>query len=287
MKMSEAQRVGTGVDHPVSGRASPVPQAPDCAVLPKSAQTSLIELAVLGALVEFVLWVLGPRLTGNVPLVAFYWLLVAFGAGWVLWWSPFHLHCDSPHRRGWRRPGEPACRQGTFGEAWPSYLGVTAGLLLLIVVAGMLRNGAVHSGLGLDAVARRLAIYLVFGTVQAMLFFGFAMARFQDVAGIDGRALTPGKRLAATGMAALYFAVLHLPNLPLMGASLVAGFVWGNLFIARPNVWLLGASHAVLGTALHAVVGFSARIGPFYHHPEHHILRVVVPGLRAFIGSRF
>ena len=65
------------------------------------------------------------------------------------------------------------------------------------------------------------------------------------------------------------------------------GLAWSWLYQARPNLVLVGVSHAVLGTMTHSVLGLYTRIGPFYAHPEGHILRNVAPGLKALIGNLY
>ena len=47
-------------------------------------------------------------------------------------------------------------------------------------------------------------------------------------------------------MAAVLFALVHVPNLPLMFLTLVGGIVWTWVYARAPNLFVLGLSHGVM-----------------------------------------
>lgn len=83
------------------------------------------------------------------------------------------------------------------------------------------------------------------------------------------RTVLASRRLSAA-MAALLFSTVHLPNLPLVGATIVAGYVWCRLYEREPNLFTLAVSHALLALFLQASWPASwlhdLRIGPGYLH---------------------
>ena len=243
------------------------------------------EIAVLSTLYGLTLWIVGPYVATNAWAVAFYWAAVAFAASLILWVSPFVLHRDPPSLRGWGRRRERD-DPGRAANAWPSYLALTVVAAVALVAAAAIRDPALAAHVAWPRFWAKLVIYLVYGTIQAMVFFGWLQTRLRTtLAALVGREpLT--RPLVAVAVASL-FALAHAPNWPLAALSLGVGFAWSWLFYARPNVLLMGISHGVLGAILSVVVGFYTRIGPFYAHPAGWIARYAIPGLRDLTGDLF
>ncbi|HWA60926.1 MAG TPA: CPBP family glutamic-type intramembrane protease, partial [Caulobacteraceae bacterium] len=175
---------------------------------------------------------------------------------------------------------------GRVRNAWPSYLVVTATAAVALLAACWIRDPAFVAHTDWRSAALKLAIYLVYGPIQAIAFFGYVQTRLRAAFA----SVMPGAvqaRLATAAAVAGLFALAHAPNWPLAGMTLTMGLVWSWLFWARPNVLLLGASHAVLGTITYSVLHLYTRIGPFYAHPEGHIVRAAIPGLQRLVGDLF
>jgi membrane protease YdiL (CAAX protease family) len=245
----------------------------------------LAEIAVLGALFAFTLWVAGPHVVDGGAALAVYWAAVAVTTVTVLWLSPIVLHQDPPSLRGWgwgRRPDDP----GVGRNAWPSYLAFTVAASAALLTATAIRDPGFVAHTPWPRVGAKFLIYLVYGGVQAMVFFGYLQTRLRTALGAfitRDRALRPLVALATAGL----FAAAHAPNWPLASLVLAAGLGWSWLFFARPNLLLMGISHAVLGTLVYSVLGLFTRIGPFYAHPAGHIARYAIPGLHALVGDLF
>jgi membrane protease YdiL (CAAX protease family) len=171
-------------------------------------------------------------------------------------------------------------------NAWPSYLVLTALAGAALVVAAWVRDPALIAHVVWPRFAAKPVIYLVYGTVQAVVFFGWLQTRVRTIAArlvSDARLVRPLAALTVAGL----FAAAHTPNWPLAALSLGAGLVWSWLYFARPNVLLMGASHGVLGAIVYVILGLYTRIGPFYAHPQGWIARYAIPGLHDLVGDLF
>lgn len=244
----------------------------------------LVEIAALSATFLVILWVIGPRVAVDPAALAAYWLGVAVWAVVIVWLSPF-LHRDPPELRGWGRSWRQGA-PGAAGAAWRPYLWTTLLGAVGLMTAVAIRDPGFVGHTRWWSVLHKLAIYLVYGPFQALVFFGYIQTRMRTAAGAimaGGAAM----RVLVCALTAGLFALAHAPNWPLTGLALVSGLVWSWLFYARPNVLLLGVSHAVLGTITYSILGLYTRIGPFYAHPEGRIIRSAIPGLKALVGDLF
>jgi hypothetical protein len=237
----------------------------------------LAELAAAGGLFVFMLWGVGPRIAAGGGLtLGLFWAAFGLLAVLVAWLSPIVLHADPPALRGWGR-GRGARDPGAIRNAWPRYALLTLiGVAVIVALAALSDPGfARHIAWGDAAV--KLAVYLVSGTLQDLAVFGFALTRLRTAltAGM-GPTWPPARALSALTIAAV-FAAAHAPNWPFAILVFAGGAALAWLFWSRPSVLMAGASHAVLGTALHAALKLNMRIGPFYAHPQGHILRHVLP----------
>ncbi len=243
------------------------------------------EILLLGAAFGFVLWVAGPVVATEGWALAAYWIAMTAFAVTVLWLSPVAWHSDPPSLRGWGL-GRPADDPGAIRNAWPSYLGFTAVMSAALLALVVARDPAFAVHTNWPRVAAKFLIYLAWGAVQAMVFFGWAQTRLRTAFAAviaDPRLVRP---LTAGALATL-FAAAHAPNWPLAALAFGIGLGWSWLFYARPSVALMGLSHATLGTIVYSVLGLFTRIGPFYAHPEGHLAREAIPGLKALVGDLF
>ncbi|MDX1642463.1 MAG: CPBP family glutamic-type intramembrane protease, partial [Balneolaceae bacterium] len=130
--------------------------------------------------------------------------------------------------------------------------------------------------------------YLFFGTVQSIVFFGFILTRLRIiVTQYLGSDVQFQHKLFVVVLTATLFSLFHIPNVALMACTFFAGICWAWIFYKRPNILLMGISHAILGTILHQVVQLHMRIGPFYENSDLYVLREVIPGLKKLIGDLF
>lgn len=249
---------------------------------------SCAEVALVMAALEFGIWIMGPLVVRDHSFIPHYWLLVSLCGLYILWISPRIVNGDPAAIRGWGWRNEPNLGPGRWSLAWRGYAAVTIVVGAMLVAAGWLRDPAIWERINPGTFAVRLGGYIAWGTAQALIFFGFIHTRIREAIPVPAFKGGEYAHQAATGLAtALVFSAAHLPNWPLMGFTLAAGLIWSFLFYWRPNVWLLGLCHALLGTLLHQFVRIPMRIGYFYHEPHGYIMRTVVPGLADFIGHRF
>jgi hypothetical protein len=248
----------------------------------------ILEISVLSIFFFSFLWLLGPRIE-TIPFMHLgYWMLVISGGIYLLWISPVLLHRDPPEWRGWGGRGPDGHCPGAFKHAWRDYLVFTViGAAALLAYAWRAEpDKLIH--VDWYGVKIKFIGYGGFGGAEDALFFGFVLLRFRTMIPLTAgsRSALQHRFLVAMATASL-FAACHFPNKPLMAISLLGGFCGSWIFYLRPNILLIGLGHAVIGTLLHRVVQLYMRIGPFYAHPELHILRHVVPGLRGFAGDLF
>jgi membrane protease YdiL (CAAX protease family) len=76
---------------------------------------------------------------------------------------------------------------------------------------------------------------------QQFILQGFINRRAQMVLG-------PGLRSIL--LVAIVFSVVHLPNLPLAGITLLGGLVWAAVYQREPNLFALALSHSIVSIAL-------------------------------------
>lgn len=73
----------------------------------------------------------------------------------------------------------------------------------------------------------------------------------------------------SAAVAALMFSGAHVPNLVLMAATLVGGFILSEVFTRHPSIWPLALTQAVGGLLIAAVVPapliHQMRVGPGYY----------------------
>ncbi len=242
------------------------------------------EVAVFVSAYFAAVWLIAPRVAEAWAAIS----IVGLTTGAVVligWLSPTVLHGDPPALRGWGRVTPP--QRGAARVAWPLYAALTAGgIAVTAVLALLIRGPEGIQHIAWDGLPWRLARYLVFAQIQAMMVFGFILTRLRTALGAF---VVPGFGLQGLTclLTASIFCSLHLPNWPLVGLTFAVGLVWAWAFYTYPSILLVGISHAVLGAATQVILGLSTRIGPFYAHPDQYVFRALIPGLTELIGGRF
>ena len=179
-------------------------------------------------------------------LIAFFSSLV-FG---YLWWGRFEyfksellfavyvLSAAALAFSHWRfkdRLPSIGLRLDNLGHALRAAALPTLALAAVISLLGM-ASGMLQIGHG-----RMAWIYLPWALLQQYVLQAFILRRFQTLWQRDWAAILS---------AAFLFALFHLPNYPLMAASLAGALVWCRLFVQRSNLLSVGLSHALLGILL-------------------------------------
>lgn len=242
------------------------------------------ELAVFLSAYFAAVWLVAPRVSEAWAAITIV-VLTTGAVVLIAWLSPIALHADPPALRGWGPVTPP--QRGAAGVAWPLYAALTAGGLAVTAgLALLIRGPEGMQHIAWDGLPWRLARYLVFAQIQAMMVFGFILTRLRTALSVS---VVPGlsPQSLTCLLTASIFCSLHLPNWPLVGLTFAVGLVWAWAFYRYPSILLVGISHAVLGATTQVVLGLSTRIGPFYAHPDQYVYRAIIPGLTELIGGRF
>jgi hypothetical protein len=244
----------------------------------------LAEVAALSALFLGGMWLVGPKVGVDPAATPIYWTMVATGA-LILWVSPFVIHRLPPEICGWSfnaKRDDP----GAIKNAWPWYAAFTLAAALLLIAIAWWRDPAFLSKIDWAGASIKFVGYIFSGLLQAFAFFGVILTRFRRAIPVPATAPWSHQLLVAAATTAV-FVSFHYPNWQVMLLCLGCGLGWSLMFYSRPNVLLLGVSHAVLGTLTHSVVKVSTRIGPFYWDPDHYVVRNAIPWLKAIIDNRY
>jgi membrane protease YdiL (CAAX protease family) len=154
------------------------------------------------------------------------------------------------------------CSMWLRGER-PSDLGLTWGhaqkaARLLALPTGL--SSAILLGIGwwaeslhlYDEFARALLLLPLSGIAQQTILQGVLHRRLREVFPLAGgetshpSPLTRQTHWVAIGLTAVFFSLLHAPNGPLMGLTLVGGLIWSWVYDRAPNLPLLGISHGLI-----------------------------------------
>jgi membrane protease YdiL (CAAX protease family) len=83
------------------------------------------------------------------------------------------------------------------------------------------------------------ALYPLWGLAQQFLLNALLARNLRPFLGDRAVVLT----------AAAFFSLAHAPDWPLMGLTFAIGLPWVWLYLRRPNLWVLGLWHGLLGAA--------------------------------------
>lgn len=141
------------------------------------------------------------------------------------------LHGDGPREGGIRLDNVVA----SLREVVP---------VLLLLLGGVALVGWAVDGWHADLpgrTLRRAGRYLLYGPAQQYLLLGFLLRRLLQTGLASPRAIA---------VSAALFALVHLPNWPLVAVTFVLGLVSGTLFLRRPNIFVLGLMHGTLAVLI-------------------------------------
>ncbi len=122
-----------------------------------------------------------------------------------------------------------------FGTAVKLLLGPMLLVAALLIGIGFLTS-SLHFG---QRFWLSLLLLPWWGLTQQYILQGFIYRRLKLIAGAEKNTLT-------IFLAALLFALVHAPNVPLMLLTLIGGLVWTWVYARAPNLFALGLSHALM-----------------------------------------
>ena len=163
----------------------------------------------------------------------------------------------------WRRPGLDGLGLGWRGFAPSLWILPAAVVLSVVGVAAAKYAGTFHTLYALDF--SHVGGYVLWTLYQQFLLQDFFTPRLSSVISSN----------AAIGIAAVLFALAHLPNIPLVLATLVWGAVSCALFRRYRNLYVLGLAQGLLGLCFAVCVPdvwlHHMRVGLGYlrYHPMH------------------
>lgn len=161
--------------------------------------------------------------------------------------------------RGHRRRGESAhdlgFRLDNLGQSARQVFSIVGPLLLLMTILGLWMGWNREPPIA--RLLTRAALMPLFGVVQEYALLAFYLRRFEEV-------LPSGR--APVLAAASVFALLHLPNSPLVALSFIAGLGACWFYRRTPNLWVLGVAHGLLSITvamfLAKLLVFGLKVGP-------------------------
>jgi hypothetical protein len=203
----------------------------------------LVELGVAYVLIMATIWTANP-IQHVLYWVSFAWILIT---SWA------------------RHEGWTALGLGTTGLL-PSLWIVGAALLSACVAALVaLKTHTLHPLHGPTPLVEHIGGYVIWALMQQFILQSYFLLRLLR--------LMPGKP-APVAMAALLFALAHLPNPILTPITLVWGVISSLLFLRYRNIYSLGIAHGILGLCLAVTVPNSLHhhmrvgLGYYRYHPS-------------------
>lgn len=128
-------------------------------------------------------------------------------------------------------------------------------LFILSIVCGWMKN------ITITQTALNFSTYLIWAPIQQFVFNGYFVLRLETTIG------TSYSRLVAL-VAAILFAMIHLPNPFLMGVTFIGGYIAAIFYLKYRDLYSLGLAHAILGTILNITLPYwithGLVVGPNY-----------------------
>jgi hypothetical protein len=225
----------------------------DLAVAPGK-RRALLELAIPYGLILLVIWT--PR-----PVQKMLWWIAAAAIVAIFW-----ISFDRMKQLGLRTAG-------FFRSLWVAGAAlIVAGVAVLVAIH--LHTLHLPNG-GALAFVKTYWAYALWACVQQLLLQGFFLPRCQRL--LKGTT-------SATLLAAVLFALAHLPNPVLTPVTLIWGFAACLLFLHYRNLYPLAMAHAIVGVAIGITipgpVDHNMRVGLgylTYHNPAQNPARLASP----------
>ncbi len=227
-----------------------------------------------------------PRFFAGVELALFFvlWVLTIWGAwkfsgatvwtaGGIFGLTVTILGSALMRRPGWKNSGF------RLDNLWPAL--ARAGLITLCLLAPFAAAVKVKGYIFPPLSGGEMIGALALGILQQAFFLGYLFQRWNTLV---------RSPVLAVILNALSFALVHLPHLPLVALTVLAGLFFGALFVRLPNVFAIGLAHGVLslfgGPMLYFVAVLqTTQIGPAELAPLATTLaRELQPGDRIGIG---
>jgi membrane protease YdiL (CAAX protease family) len=199
----------------------------------RPATRNVIEIALVAAVIATYLW-FGRRSSTSVD-VAFAATLLAV------------LACS--HRRAGEGLRAIGFRTDTLAAAIRLLLPIVLVCTVLIVVVGLLL-AEMHFP-PLAKAAQKLVEFLALGIAQQYVLLGFVFGRVERIAGAE----------YAPVLAALLFALLHLPNSWLTAVTFTWGVIACLVYRKAPNLWANGVAHGLLAALVYYALPRSVTSG--------------------------
>jgi membrane protease YdiL (CAAX protease family) len=175
-------------------------------------------------------------------------ILLVLGLLELVFWtprSPLHTGCIVALIGGVLWFGLRGRSREELGFCWPARGGTVLMFAVGCVVAAAIPLVVVASGHPLPAnpewpKLNNLWPYVIWAVGQQFLLQSYFYLRFERLFG--GR--------AAVVISSVLFALLHLPNLPLTGLTLVGGLFFTEMFRIYRSLYPLAIAHALMGIAI-------------------------------------
>lgn len=161
----------------------------------------------------------------------------------------------SGHRRRGETPRDLGFRLDNLGRSAREVFSIVGPLLAAMVFIGLLMGWNREPPIA--RLLTRMTLMPLFGVIQEYALLGFYFRRFSDA--------MSGSTLPMVASATV-FALLHLPNLPLVMLTLVAGLGACWFYRRTPNLWVLGLAHGLLSITVAMFFAklliFGLKVGP-------------------------
>jgi len=175
-------------------------------------------------------------------------ILLALGLLELVFWtprSPLHTGCIVALIGSVLWLGLRGRSREELGFRWPARGGTVVMLAVGCVVAAAIPLVVVAGGHPIPANTdwpklNNLWPYVIWAVGQQFLLQSYFYVRFEQLLG--GR--------AAVAVSSVLFALLHFPNLPLTGLTLVGGLFFTETFRTYRSLYPLAIAHALMGIAI-------------------------------------